>query len=190
MPKLLSKVGELHFNPQSFGSILADSFPVGMRYSIETRRYSLFGDNCQQFILNFCEDICIKIDATATDQLTIAPQLIRPLLVASRILAAGVLVDILINKGRMLVKHLAIPVTGLCLMTAVTVAHPRMYSARLHHMPFPFPVSYGLYLLHICVVWGCVDLVLCAYGLALDFGAAFVGSTYHTIYSYAFVQQA
>lgn len=101
-------------------------------------------------------------------------------------------VDLFLNRGRLLAQCIAIPVTGLCMLTVMTIAHPRMYSARLHQLPFN--VAHGLYLLHVGVVWG-LWILFCAWIWALTgwlwiFGAAFLGSTYHSVYAFPFVQQA
>jgi hypothetical protein len=163
-----------------------------LRYEVDTRRYSLFGDNCQQFILNFCEDICVDIEPTVIHQLTIAPHLIKWLANALYIVGAASSADLFLNRGRLLVKHIEIPITGLCMLTVVTVAHPRMYSARLHQLPFQ--VAHGLYLLHVGVVWG-LWVLFCAWIWALTgklwiFGAGLIGPLYHSTYSFNFVQQA
>jgi hypothetical protein len=119
-------------SPIAVDYVSLTSLSTGLRYRFETRRYSLFGDSCQQFIINFCKDICVDIDDTSAAQPTIASQLIHWLMIALYTLGAVSSVDLFLNRDRLLAQSIAIPVTGLCMMTVATIAHPRMYSARLH----------------------------------------------------------
>lgn len=127
------------------------SFVAGLLYEQQLRPYSLAGDNCQQFILQFCREIGVEFDHDAMGRLKTATGLIQAIRLCLFLLAALFVVDLSVNKGRLILATPITPAIGLSTLSFVTLAHPRMFLSSFSSLPPTF--AHILYCLHSGVVW-------------------------------------
>jgi hypothetical protein len=133
-----------------------------MRYVLYYRPYSLFGDNCQQFIMQFCREISVEFDEDASNRLQTAAGIANLLRLSISLLCLLFSLDILGNKGRFTLAtslHSALAFLGMILLT---FSHPRMFLLDVSHLPFI--ISYYIILLvngFVWFLWILVGAVLC-----------------------------
>ena len=107
-----------------------------MRYELYYRPYSLLGDNCQQFILQFCREISVKFDEDASNRLQTATGIANLLRLSISLLCLIFCLDIFANRGRFSLAtslHSALAFVGLILLT---FSNPRMFLLNMSHLPF------------------------------------------------------
>jgi hypothetical protein len=135
---------------------------VAMRYELYYRPYSIFGDNCQQFIMQFCRDISVKFDEDASSRLQTATGIASLLRLSISLLCLLFVLDIFGNKGRFSLAtslHSALALLGMILLT---FSHPRMFLLNVSHLPFN--ISHFVHILvnsFVWVLWVLVGAVLC-----------------------------
>jgi len=133
-----------------------------MRYELYYRPYSIFGDNCQQFIMRFCREIDVKFDEEASKRLKMATDIANLLRLSLSLLCLLFLLDIFGNKGRFTLAtslHSALAFLGMILLT---FSHPRMFLLDVSHLPFN--ISHFIIVLvgsFVWFLWVLVGAVLC-----------------------------
>ena len=107
-----------------------------MRYELYYRPYSLLGDNCQQFILQFCREISVRFNKDASNRLQTATGIANLLRLSISLLCLIFCLDIFANRGRFSLAtslHSALAFVGLILLT---FSNPRMFLLNMSHLPF------------------------------------------------------
>jgi hypothetical protein len=124
---------------------------TGLRYELTLRPYSLAGDNCQQFILQFCREIGVEFDQEAMQQLGTATGLARAIRLCVLFLVSVFLVDLVFDKGRLILATPLTPTIGFLALILITLAHPRIFLSDFSYLGFT--LAHLLYLFHSGIVW-------------------------------------
>lgn len=134
---------------------------VATKYALYYRPYSPVGDNCQQFILQFCREISVEFDEEASKQLQTATGIANLLRSSISFLCVLFLLDIFVNKGRFCLATSVHSLLALFGMALLTFCHPRMFLLKVSHLPFN--ISHFITLLFsslVYLLWIIVGIVL------------------------------
>ena len=132
-----------------------------MKYELFYRPYSLLGDNCQQFVMQFCREIEVEFKGDTSNRLRTATGLANLLRSGISLLCLLFLLDIFANRGRFTLStslHSALALFG---MIILTIAHPRVFLLNVSH--FPFNVAHLISIVFngfVCLLWVFVGIVL------------------------------
>jgi hypothetical protein len=142
---------------------LADRvFIIAIRHSLNFRPYSIFGDNCQQFIKRFCQEIEVEFDPDASNLLRTATDIANLLRWSISLLCLLFVLDIFGNKGRFTLATSVHAALAFLSMILLTFSHPRMFLLDVAHLPFN--ISHFIHLLvstFVWLLWVLVGVVLC-----------------------------
>jgi hypothetical protein len=133
-----------------------------MRYELWYRPYSIFGDNCQQFIMQFCREISVEFDEDASNRLQTATGIANLLRLSILLLCLLFFLDIVSNEGRFSLANPMHSALVFLAMILLTFSHPRMFLLNVSHLPFN--VSHFLHVLvngFVWLLWVLVGAVLC-----------------------------
>ncbi|KAN0115326.1 hypothetical protein V8E51_004870 [Hyaloscypha variabilis] len=133
-----------------------------IRYSLNFRPYSIFGDNCQQFVKRFCQEIDVQFDPDASNHLRTATDIANVFLSSISLLCVLFLLDIFGNKGRFALATSVHAGLALITMVLLTFSHPRMFLLDVAYLGFN--ISHFIHLLvstFVWFLWVLVAAVLC-----------------------------
>jgi hypothetical protein len=137
-------------------------FIIAIRHSLNFRQYSIFGDNCQQFIKRFCQEIEVEFDPDASNIFRTATDIANPLRWSISSLCLFFVLDIVYNEGKFALATSVHAALAFLSMILLTFSHPRMFLLNVAHLPFN--ISHFIHLVvnaFVWLLWVLVGAVLC-----------------------------